>query len=420
MMAAEGPILAAVIARLPDPKINLAAYGVAFALALVAEAPIIMLMAASTALVEDRHSFRLLRSFTWALNVAITLVLVVALLPPVFRVIAIDLIGLPPEVASRTHLATAFLLPWPAAIGFRRFYQGMLIRDGRTRLVALGTVVRLFSMLTTALVFAGMSSLPGAAVGGVALSVGVTAEGVVTRLMVRGTIRRVLKNVSQQAHKARLTLKEVTRFYYPLALTSILGLGIQPVVTFFVGRGRAPIESLAVLPVVHSLVFLYRALGLAYQEVPIALLGDDFRGYKTLRRFGLLLGLAASGGMALIVFTPLGDLWFRGFSGLSPELASFALFPAQIQVLLPALTVLICFQRAILVRYRATGPVTWATVIEVVGVVLIMAWAILGLDTVGAVAASLALLGGRLASVAYLVPPLRRLLKRQAASQGGE
>jgi len=57
MMATEGPLLAALIARLPDPKFNLAAYGVAFAFAVLIEAPIIMIMSASTALVKDRDSY---------------------------------------------------------------------------------------------------------------------------------------------------------------------------------------------------------------------------------------------------------------------------------------------------------------------------------------------------------------------------
>ncbi|MBK5098686.1 MAG: hypothetical protein JJE01_12945, partial [Gemmatimonadetes bacterium] len=35
MMAAEGPFLAAVIARLADPKFNLAAFGVAFAIGIL-------------------------------------------------------------------------------------------------------------------------------------------------------------------------------------------------------------------------------------------------------------------------------------------------------------------------------------------------------------------------------------------------
>ena len=68
MMAAEGPFLAAIIARLANPKYNLAAYGVAFSFAVLIEAPIIMIMSASTALAKDRDSFLKLRNFTYILN----------------------------------------------------------------------------------------------------------------------------------------------------------------------------------------------------------------------------------------------------------------------------------------------------------------------------------------------------------------
>ena len=63
MMAVEGPYLAAIIARLGEPRFNLAAYGVAFAIAILIESPVIMLMSASTALVEDRAAYRKLRNF---------------------------------------------------------------------------------------------------------------------------------------------------------------------------------------------------------------------------------------------------------------------------------------------------------------------------------------------------------------------
>lgn len=57
LMGLEGPAISAVIARLANPEINLAAYGgVVFPLTLFIEAPIIMLLAASTALdsIRDR------------------------------------------------------------------------------------------------------------------------------------------------------------------------------------------------------------------------------------------------------------------------------------------------------------------------------------------------------------------------------
>ncbi|MBT8477944.1 MAG: hypothetical protein KJO06_03435, partial [Gemmatimonadetes bacterium] len=150
MMAAEGPFLAAVIARLPDPKYNLAAHGVAFAFAILIEAPVIMLMSASTALVEDAGSYRKLRNFANALNIGSTAMLLIALIPPVFDFVMRTLIGLPPEIADLTYGALWLFLPWPAAIGMRRFVQGVLIRSGRTRLVATGTMIRLTAMATTA------------------------------------------------------------------------------------------------------------------------------------------------------------------------------------------------------------------------------------------------------------------------------
>ena len=61
MMAFEQPFLVSVIARLDDAKYNLAAFGIAFSFAMIVEAPVIMLMSASTALVTDRNSFRKLK-----------------------------------------------------------------------------------------------------------------------------------------------------------------------------------------------------------------------------------------------------------------------------------------------------------------------------------------------------------------------
>ena len=68
------------------------------------------------------------------------------ILPSVFYFIALNLIGLPFEVAKLTHTAMIILLPWPGAIGYRRFYQGVLIRNNLTKRVAYGTIVRLTSM----------------------------------------------------------------------------------------------------------------------------------------------------------------------------------------------------------------------------------------------------------------------------------
>lgn len=415
MMAAEGPYLAAVIARMADAKVNLAAYGVAFAFAILVESPIIMIISASTALARDADSFKRLLKFIFALNVAITGVMLLILIPPVYQLIFVDLIGLQPPVDRLTYVSLAIFLPWPAAIGFRRFYQGVMIRTNRTRLVAYGTVVRLLCMAATALLLFQFTEWPGAYVGSAALSIGVTLESVATCLMARGAVEETRAAAPAPAAD-RLTRRRIWIFYYPLALTSIIGLAAHPMVTFFMGKAPFPLESLAVLPVVHSLSFIFRSVGLSYQEVAIAVLGRSERNYPTLRAFAIIVGLASSLGLAAIAFTPLAHWWYHDVSGLSLELTGFALLPTKILALMPLLSVLVSFQRALLVHGRHTRPVTGATVMEVGGIAITLLACIRLWGLPGATAASIGYVVGRLAANLFLIPSCLRIRPTRASS----
>ena len=64
MMAVEQPLIASFIARMSDPELNLAAYGVVFSIALIIESPVIMLLAAGTALSRGAKSYRRLLRFS--------------------------------------------------------------------------------------------------------------------------------------------------------------------------------------------------------------------------------------------------------------------------------------------------------------------------------------------------------------------
>jgi hypothetical protein len=402
MMAVEGPFVAAIIARLPDPTYNLAAHGVAFALAMLFEAPVMMLMSAATSLVRDRTSFLRLRRFSRGLALVATGMVLFVLAPPVYDYLMLVVMRLPPEVADLTHGALWFLIPWPAAIGYRRFLQGVMIRAGKTRLVAYGTMLRICGMVTGALVGFLVLDIPGAWVGAISLVTGVVTEAVAARFMAAETVRSLLAGERDGPTPREIPYAEIASFYFPLALTSLIGLAVQPMLTFFMGRSVSPIESLAVFPVVHSLSFFFRSMGLAFQDVAIALMGDRFESLPELRRFGVGLGLAVSGGIALVAFTPLSDLYFITISGLTPELTAFALTPARIVVPMPALSVLLSTQRAILVEGRRTRFITVASAIEIVAVASIFVALGWGMGTVGATAAFAAFLGGRMASNTFL------------------
>jgi len=411
MMAFEGPFLSAVIARMAEPKFNLAAYGVAFSFAIIIESPVIQMMSAATALVSNRQTFYKLRNFTYILNGLTTLVMIIFLLPPIFYFITIDLINLPKVVADLTHAAVMILIPWPGSIGYRRFYQGILIKNNLTRRVAYGTVIRLAAMSSTALILYNFCEVDGVVIGASALTAGVVTEAIASKLMTLKLVKKIKQGEIEHSETDTLTYKEIIDFYNPLFLTSLIGLGVHPLVTFFIGQSRMPIESLAILPVMNSLVFIFRSLGLSYQEAVVALLGKKNEGYLMLRNFCFAAAAAVFIILGSISFTPLSGIWYGDISGLSKELTQFAQLPTMILTILPCLTFLISFQRGVLVNVRKTNPITWATVIEVSGIIIVVFVMTHLFDSVGAVAAAAAFIFGRLGANAYLFPPFFKALK---------
>ncbi|WP_273266420.1 hypothetical protein [Flexistipes sinusarabici] len=414
MMSIEGPFLAAVIARMGEVKLNLAAYGIAYSFGLVVEAPIIMLMSASTTLVKNEFTYSKLKNFTIYINLFVTLFIVILIIPPVFDFVAYKILQIPEKIAEITHLATVFLIPWPAAIGFRRFYQGILIRSGLTRIVAYTTVFRLVFMGITAVTLFNITNLKGAYVGTIALSTGVIAEALAAYFLAQSSISEVKLN--DNTIDSDLTYTKITKFYVPLALTPFIALSAQPIVTLFLAKSVRPIDSLAVMPVVHSLTFIFRSMGLSYQEVAITFLNENAKAYyKKIRNFAFIIAFGSTSAVFLLTATPLADLWFIKVSALTPDLADFAIIPAMIMSLLPALTVFISFERSVLVKDKITTPISVATLIEVM-VIITSLFCFISFSTIpGAIVAAISFVIGRLFSNTFLYPIMNKSINRLIA-----
>lgn len=368
---------------------------------MIIEAPIIMLLSASTALVTGRNSYRKLKKFTDILNAVITGIHFIAIIPAVFNFIAIDIMEVPENVAELAYTALVLFIPWSASIGYRRFYQGIIIRKGLTRMVTYGTLIR-FSVIAIAGLILFFAGIPGVYVGASAMSLAVLTEAIATRIMVSASLKEVLDR--EDPGNMNLSLKAVTRFYAPLAMTSVLSMGIHPFVTFFLSRGYMAVESLAVLPVVGSLVFIFRSAGLSFQEVNIALMGNGKHNFDILKSFAARLGLTLTFLISVVAFTPLANLWFINVSGLTMELADLSYLPLKIMIFLPALTLLMSFQRSTLVLSGNTGHISVSTTIELVVIITSLIICTGFLNLTGVVAAAVSFVAGRVISTLYLMP----------------
>ncbi|UCF96926.1 MAG: hypothetical protein JSV89_17355, partial [Spirochaetaceae bacterium] len=218
MMAAEQPLVAAFIARMADPELNLAAYGVTFSIALIIESPIIMLLTAGTALARGAVSYRRLLRFSHILIGALTALHLLIALTPLFDLILLRLIGVPEEVAELCRGAFLVITPWSAGVGYRRLWQGVLIRHDRTGAVPVTIVLRL--VVTAGLLVLGyaLHRFSGVFVGSVALAAGIIAAAIAAYLFARPIIRMHLQDNIEEHDP--LSWRELTAFYVPLALTS--------------------------------------------------------------------------------------------------------------------------------------------------------------------------------------------------------
>lgn len=401
LMAVEGPFLSAVIARLAQEKLNLAAYGIALALAMIAESPVIMLMSAGTALCRDRDSYLRLRNFSFILSLAVTLLFILFLLPIIFTPIMYQLFGLPAELVRLTHKALLCLIPWPGAIGIRRFYQGVLIATHQTKRIATATLFRLIGMAGSALLFYHLSTIRGAIIGALALTTGVVAEAILTRYLANPAIHS-LRHKEEQAPPRMTSYRQIWNYYLPLALTPFAALAVHPLVTFFLGKSRDAMESLAVMPVIYGLTFIFRAIGLSYQEVAIALISENHADRVKIKNFATLLGISVTACLMLIAWTPANRFWFQAISGLSPELSNFAIPALKLMTILPALTVVQSFQRSILIVAKTTRPVSMISALETLTIFLCLWMAIDFLPVSGAIAAAGAYVSGRILAVVIL------------------
>jgi len=374
LMSLELPALSAVIARLPNPAINLAAYGgVVFPLALIFESPIIMLLAASTALSKDCASYQRLRTYMMRASLVLTLVHILVAFTPLYYVVVEGIIGAPQVIVEPARLGLMIMTPWTWSIAYRRFNQGVLIRMGHSKAVGLGTVVRLSANLVVLTIGYLAGDVPGIVVGTSAVACGVICEAIYAGLVVRPVLHNELRLAP--VVEPPLNWQAFSVFYFPLVMTSLLSLLANPIGSAALSRMPLALGSLAVWPVITGLIFILRSLGIAYNEVVVALL-DNCGAYPYLKRFAYLLATATTGFLLIVTATPVSHLWFQGISALSPDLAELAQHALWFALPLPALSVLQSwYQGTILYSKRTTG-ITESVVIYLLTSLIVLGWGV--------------------------------------------
>ena len=354
LMMLEGPAVQGAMGRLPQSQLHLASWGLTMSIALILESPVIMLLSTSIALVSDKQAFRALRRFVLNMLLVCTVITALVIFTPLFDFVAGTLMGQPAEIVQASRPAMQIMLLWTAAIGWRRFYQGILIRYGKTHFVTFGTAIRLCATVIPAVLLARSGTVPGVQVGAIALMCAVITEAIATTIFATNTIRYALPDAEPDS--VPLTQRAILKFHAPLAATTLLTLLTLPLTAAALAKLPHPEMTLAAWPVAAMILLIIRGFCFAIQEISVAqALKPESR--RALRKFTLCVGTVTTLFTLIFVATPLLDLYTDTVLALPPHLKDSVRTGVGIAFLVPLLTALSSWVRGILVATKKTQTV---------------------------------------------------------------
>ncbi|MDR5682481.1 MAG: hypothetical protein QN163_00415 [Armatimonadota bacterium] len=394
LMTLEAPLIVAGIARQPAAELFLAAFGVAFAIALIYEAPVIMVLEASIALTDGWAAYLRLRRAYLLLGGALTALGIAVFFTPVYDLLTAHLMGIPEPIARAARPALMILTFWPLPIGWRRLHQGVLIRYERAGIISVATGIRL--LILAAVLFSGVfRTADGAVLGALAMVVGVTVEAVVV------TIPALTLLGPRPGATGQRPWRALWSYYWPLAGTTLLQQTSRPLITTGVAAARDGALSLAAWPVVLSIsMFSWGPLN-ALQQVIIAV-ADHEANRRRVLRFVLAIGGGLTATLVLVTHTALLDVLFRQAFGISSALAALATPAARLLSVIPLVMALQSYFRGRLIRDGRTRVVQRAMLANLAVVAGAVAGALTFGPLSGAVFGALAILSGGVAEMGAL------------------
>ena len=121
-----------------------------------------------------------------------------------------------------------------------------------------------------------------------------------------------------------MTYAQLTRFMLPLMLTAL----VQELSGQFLNAGMArmprAVETLAAFGLAYGIIGLLTGMLTQARQFGLILVEHD-QGYHIVFRFGIVAGMAISGMVALLAWTPVGIWLIADLHGVSPALTEVVL-----------------------------------------------------------------------------------------------
>lgn len=331
-MAFGEPVRNYAIASLPNGGVNLASFGIAKSLANFFEAPIIMVLHASNALAQNRESSKKFLRFTLVFSLLLASIFLSLSIPIIFELIAEKVFSLSYEVSNTTRQIIYFIFLFPFIIGWRRYFQGILIQQKKNNVVAQASITRLVFVIAVPLLGLQLSWTGLACAIGSLMSGLLTESIYVTYYCLKHNV--LVKAEKQQEETLPKTYKEIFIYYFPLGYSMMVIWGTRALLVFLLSFSIDSKIALILWPIIWGIVLVISNGTRMVQQVYIASKSDFSNSAIKLFCVSvailftlLLVWLIATSLGNSVLETSMGDLVnYKGF--IIGCLGYFLFFPA--------------------------------------------------------------------------------------------
>ena len=361
------PVINAALARTADPELALAAYSVALSVTLPLVAPLFGMRQIVTALCVDRDMIGRLGLLVWCLGGGATAIVLLLSIPSVYMLVTDHLLGIPQEISSLGPPAMLLLATSPLLLIGRGYYQGILVHYGRANPVGVGAFGYLVACSVVVLGAVLWLDLPGAVAAALALLAGNLIYLLIvwppTRSLYRGDAPAIVQWRTDFEPQKR-SMRYILSLYHPLAVSTMLAAGVEPVVQMAMAHTPQVTESLAAYAVCVSIVWLARTNLWNTQQVVIARVKGN-TSYAATRRFVMSLGLGMTAVMSFGLLPAVSDAVFGDLIGLEGIVKDYAQHGYAILVIVPYLQGWRSLSYGTLVALGDTGGIRTAAMVRI-------------------------------------------------------
>ncbi len=357
LMSGSSPIINKGIGHLKDETIGLGALVNAFGICIFLYSPCFCVRDVAQKFVRGRTSYR--RTFLFFLAVSSTgtaLLLLLSLTTLLDKLILDWAMNLPPALVDPVKRSVLAFVPIPTLIVFRGVHQALHITADTPKWIGIGTVCRFTVMIIFVFGVAVPLKIEGGVMGGLAFSVGILVEAIVTVVSARKRAHFVRTDPAGERPPAFSLLWS---FSYPLFAANAMGVFLNPLTARIVNGAALAENSAAAYGIVRTFTWFFSSTLFAMQAMALAR-ADSLRNLRRLAVFELIPVGTFTALFTVVCFIPSArHAVLVGFFDVdSATTVRFITEALPIAILLPLLMAIRSTARGLLLR---SGRTAWVT-----------------------------------------------------------